>query len=317
VTSAMWANSGPAGPAPDQPGRPADPGPVGGGLGGLGGLLPAGRQKPGRFVMTPARRAAILIGVPIVFIIFITSGYSVVSNTGTGSFPVSESVAIPNGKLTMNLGGGGAKLQGSDAMSATARISGTVSYHLARPSLSTQAGGISLRCPKVDTGNCSLNATVDVPAGIALSVGTGGGDLTASGLSGGATVTTDGGNISLTDVTGGLALNSGGGNVQASHVSGQAVTISADGGDITGSAITASRLVAGSGGGDVRLTLSTSPRHLEVTTDGGNVTIVVPSGRYVVNTSAGGGTISAIPSSAGAADVITVSSGGGDISITD
>jgi hypothetical protein len=318
VTSAMSANSGSANSGSANP-RPANPGPVGGGLGGLGGLLPAGRPQSGRLVMTPARRAAILIGVPIVFLIFVAGGFSVVGGVAAGSFPVTESVPIPSGKLTMNLGGGGATLRGSDMNSATARVIGTVTYHLTRPTLRVAAGDISLNCPKVNTGNCNLNATVDVPAGIALNVQTGGGYVTASGLSGGATLDTDGGELTLTNATGpsDLALASGGGDVHVSQVSGPVVTVSADGGNITGSAIAATRLTAGSGGGDVTLTLTTAPRDLQVTSDGGNVTIVVPQGTYVVDEDASGGTVSGISSSPGAQDTISVSSGGGNISVTD
>ena len=47
------------------------------------------------------------------------------------------------------------------------------------------------------------------------------------------------------------------------------------------------------------------------------MTIVVPHGKYIVNANADGGTVDAISSAPGATDVITVSSGGGDISITD
>lgn len=304
MTSAMSANPGPANPGP-------------GGL-GPGGPLLAGRPGAGRLVITPARRAAILIGVPIVLLIFITGGFSVVGNTGTGSFPVSASVLLPQGKLTMNLGGGSATLQGSTAVSATARVSGTVKYHLARPSLRTEAGSLSLSCPAVDEGNCSMNGAVDVPAGTALTVATGGGDLTASNLSGGGTLGADGGNITLSQATGDFALTSGGGDVRASRVSGQDLTISANGGSIIGSAITATRLVAGSEGGDVTLTLATSPRDLQVSSDGGNVTIIVPPGKYIVSANASGGTVSSsIPDTPGAQDMITVSSSGGDISISE
>ena len=312
MTGAMPSDSGSANPGQ------ANPGPVGGGLGGLGGLVPADRLLGRRLVMTPARRAAILIGVPIVFLIFVAGGFSVVSGAAAGSFPVSESVPIPGGKLTMNLGGGGATLHGSDMNSATARVIGTVTYHITRPSLRVAAGDISLNCPKVNTGNCNLNASVDVPAGIALNVQTDGGNLTASDLSGGATLNTDGGELTLTNATGdsALALASGGGDVHVSQVSRPAVSINADGGNVTGT-VSAPQVTAGSGGGDVTLTLTTPPRDLQVTSDGGNVTIVVPRGTYIVKESADGGNVSGIDSSAGAQDTISVSSRGGNISVTD
>jgi len=278
--------------------------------------MPSGGPLASRLVMTPARRAAILIGVPIVFLIFIAGGFSFVGSAGTGSFPVSASIPLPTGKLTMNFGGGSGTLQGSSAVSATARVNGTVSYHLRRPTLRTTAGNFSLACPAVDEGNCSLNGSVDVPAGTLLTVATGGGDLTASSLTGGGTLDADGGNVTLSQATGDFTLTSGGGDVRASHVSGQVITLSADGGNVTGSAITATRLTAGSGGGDVTLTLASSPRDLQVTADGGNITIVVPPGTYIVSANADGGSVnSSIPSTPGAQDVISATSGGGNISI--
>ncbi|HUN31302.1 MAG TPA: DUF4097 family beta strand repeat-containing protein [Trebonia sp.] len=280
--------------------------------------MPPGRPLAlGKLVMTPARRAAILIGVPIVFLIFIAGGYSFVGSAGTGSFPVSASIPLPKGQLSMHFDGGSGTLQGSSALSATARVNGTVSYHLARPTLRTGAGTLSLTCPIVDEGNCSLDGSVDVPAGTVLTVTTGGGNLTASNLSGGGTLGADGGNVSLSQATGDFTLTSGGGSVRASHVSGQMMTMSADGGNITGSAITATRLTADSGGGDVTLTLNSSPRDLQVTADGGNITIVVPPGKYIVNANADGGTMdSTIPSTPGAQDVISATSSGGNVSIT-
>jgi len=279
--------------------------------------MPAGRSLPARLVMTPARRAAILIGVPIVFLIFIAGGFSVVSSAGTGSFPVSAAIPLPKGQLAMNFGGGSGTLQGSSAVSATARVTGTVRYHLTRPTLRTGAGNLSLSCPADDEGNCSLDGSVDIPAGTVLTVSTGGGNLTATNLSGGGTLEAGGGDITLSQATGDFALTSGGGNVRASHLSGPAITMSADGGNVTGSAITATRLTASSGGGNVTLSLATSPRDLQVQADGGSVTIVVPPGKYMVSTDADGGSVSsAVPSTPGAQDVISVTSGGGNISIT-
>jgi hypothetical protein len=258
-----------------------------------------------------------LIGVPIVFLIFVANGFSAVSSVSQGSYPVAGTVPLPAGKLTMDFGGG-ATLRGSDVPSAMARVAGNVTYHIGRPTLRLAAGDISLSCPVVDEGNCSLNATIDVPAGTALAVTTGGGDLSASGLAGGATLGTNGGNLTVTGATGDLALDSGGGDVSAGHISGPVVTISADGGNIGGSAMSAPTVTADSGGGDVTLTFTTIPRHLNVNADGGDITIVVPPGSYAVSANADGGNLSnTIPSTQGAGNTITVSSGGGDISLSD
>jgi hypothetical protein len=319
VTSAA-----PSDPRPSDP-RRSDPGPAGAGQANPGppgmrvaGFSLGGQPRASRLVITPARRAAILIGVPIVFLIFIAGGYSVVSNTGRASFPVSESIPLPGGALTMNLDGGSATLAGSSVQSSTARLAGTVEYQLSKPTLKVGPGDISLSCPAMDTGNCTLSASVDIPTGTALTVSTGGGDLSASDLSGGGTLSADGGNITLTRASGDLALSSGGGNVGVSHVSSTTMSISANGGNITGGTVSATHVTADSGGGNVTLTLTRVPRDLTVTSDGGNVTIVVPQGTYAVTTDTSGGTDSqTIKNTPGAADTISVSSGGGDISLSE
>jgi hypothetical protein len=259
-----------------------------------------------------------LIGVPIVFLIFIANGFSAVNGASQASFPVSGTVLLPAGKLTMNFGGGGGTLRGSDVPSTMARVAGTVQYHIGRPTLRLAAGDISLDCPVVDEGNCALNASIDVPAGTALAVTTGGGDLSATGLADGATLDTDGGNLSVTGAAGDLVLASGGGDVSADRVSGPVVSISASGGNIGGSAVSAATVTADSGGGEVTLTFTTIPRNLHVNANGGNVTIVVPRGSYAVSANAGGGNLTnTIPSALHAANAITVSSGGGDISLSE
>ncbi|HEY6792827.1 MAG TPA: DUF4097 family beta strand repeat-containing protein [Trebonia sp.] len=279
---------------------------------------PGGGTPRGRLTITPARRAAIVIGVPIVFLIFITNGFSAVTAVSQGSFPVSGTVPLPAGKLTMNFGGGGGTLRGSDVPSAMARVAGTVMYRIWRPTLRLAAGDISLDCPVVDEGNCSLNATIDVPARTTLAVTTGGGDLSASGLADGATLDTDGGNLTVTGAAGDLVLASGGGDVSADRVSGPVVSISASGGNIGGSAVSAATVTADSGGGDVTLTFTTIPRNLQVNADGGNITIVVPHGSYAVIANADGGNLAnSIPAAKGALNAITVSSGGGDISLSE
>jgi hypothetical protein len=268
--------------------------------------------------MTPGRRAALLIGVPVVLLLIVVNSYSLVSNVGKGSYPVSATVPLADGRLAMSLGGGNVTLRGSQVSSATALVAGEVTYQLKRPSLRFTPGSISLACPWIDTGNCSLNATVDVPAGTAMNVTTGGGDLSATGMTGGGTVSTDGGNLTVTDAAGDLTLTSGGGDVSAGHVSGPDVTISSNGGNIGGTGVTASTVTADSGGGDVTLTLTAVPRNLSVKADGGNVTIVVPPGAYSVSTNADGGNLNhSIENTRGARNVITVSSGGGDISLSE
>jgi hypothetical protein len=278
---------------------------------------PAAQPSARRPRLTPGRSVALLIGVPFVLFIFAANGLSLVGSVGAGSYPVSAAIPLPGGTLSMNLAGGNVTLRGSDARPATARVAGTVAYHLARPSLRLGPGGIALGCPFVDQGNCSLNASIDVPAATALTAGSGGGDLSASGLSGPLTLSTDGGDLTVSDDTGDLTLTSGGGDVNASHVSGPVLTISTDGGNIGGTGLAAPMVTARTGGGDITLTFTAIPRDVEVRTDGGDVSIIVPPGAYIVSPSTDGGSVQAFSSTPGARNVIRASTGGGDITISE
>jgi hypothetical protein len=269
--------------------------------------------------MTPGRRVALLLGVPVVLVVIAGNGFSLVQNIGKGSFSVSDTVSLRDGGLTVNFNGGDATVRGGASSAGSARVYGTVNYDLARPAVRTGPDTFSLACPPIDVGNCSLSGTVDAPAGATLTVNAGGGDLSAYGLAGPDTLDSDGGTLTVTGDTGDLIATSGGGDLNASQVSGAHVSLTSDGGTVTGTTVTAPQVTVGSGGGDVTLTFTAVPRDVRVISDGGTVKIVVPyvPHGYIVNETPDGGTVTGIQSSRGATDVITVNSGGGDINITE
>jgi hypothetical protein len=268
--------------------------------------------------MTPGRGVALVLGVPVAVALIAAGGFSVVQNLGRASFPVSYQVPVPPSGLAMNLSGGNATVRGDAPSAHTAQVSGTVSYDLARPSVRHDASGISLNCPGIDTGNCDLDATVDVAASTAVTLTTGGGDLSVSGVSGVVSASTDGGNVTATGLPGRVTLSTGGGDVTVSQLSGP-VSLHTDGGNITATGIMSTQVSAATGGGDVTLTLTQAPHDLTVSTDGGNITIVVPPapGGYIVTKTTDGGNLGGnLQSTPGATDLITAHSGGGDITIS-
>jgi Toastrack DUF4097 len=279
---------------------------------------PRGGTSRGRLPLTPGRGIALLLGVPVVLAVIVYNGYDLVLSAGGGSFPVRYNVPVTASGLTVSFGGGSATVRGGASAPGVARVSGTVTYHLARPSVRQEAGDIGLDCPWLDEGNCSIDATAAIPSGTPLTLTTGGGDLTASDLTGSATLSTGGGNITLTGAVGPLSLSSSGGDATVSNINGEAAIISTGGGNINGTGVGIPRVSATSGGGDVTLTFTTIPRNLQVNADGGNVTIVVPRGPYAVSTNTDGGNLThSISSTPRATNVITVSSGGGDISLSE
>jgi len=307
----------------------------------------AGRRAP----MTPAQRVILLLGVPATLALVAWTGYSIVAATAQGSFTDAYSEPVTGSALTMNVEGGDANVEGG-AATGSARLTETVDYGLVRPNaqpvlnVTHGAGGTSIDfgCQNWEWGgNCVSSGTAGVPARTAVtlstnggnatvgglaapvSASTNGGDLTVSSLTEGGTLSSDGGNVTATGITGETTILSAGGDVNADQVTGN-LDVSTDGGNIQGTALSSPDISAdtnmgggGPPGGDVDLTLSSVPKNLQIVSGGGNVTLILPPGgaSYDVRINADGGTVSsAVTSSSSAANMITVNSGGGDVTIS-
>lgn len=252
--------------------------------------------------LTTGRRAALAIGVPLSLLLIADMGLNLVSSVGRGEIPVSYSIPVSAGRVSVSASGGDVRVQQAAAAGGQARLAGTAYYSLIRPHITehTAAGAASFALDCVfPVGNCGLNATVSVPEHAAVSVSTGGGDVTAAGTDSAVTVTTGGGDVSVNGASGDLSLSTDGGNINAT-------------------AVTAPRVAAASGGGDIEIDFTQVPRNVRIRTDGGNITIVVPAGavQYHVSASTDGGNVSkSVPESTTSPNVITATSGGGDITI--
>jgi hypothetical protein len=280
---------------------------------------PPPRPGQGRAALplTPARRVALLIGVPVCLALTGYLGFDLVAMAGQGHFHFSHTFAASTKQLSVDAGGGNVVIEPT---SGPARLSGDAYYSLIRPTITEHdsADSATLAYPcDLPVGNCGLNATVSVPAGMAVTISSGGGDLTASDLTGNVSLSADGGDLSATAITGDVSLQTGGGNLTATRVAGD-VDLGASGGDITATAIDSPRVTADSGGGNVEIVFTQVPQDVQVSADGGDVTIVVPAGlaTYDVTASADGGNLSdSVPQSPSSPRKISASSGGGDVII--
>ena len=232
--------------------------------------------------MTAGRRVALAIGVPLCLVLTANTGWDLVANVGRGTFPVDYHIPAAAHRVSVTTSGGSVVLR--QIAGGQPSVVGTATYSLVRPHITERltAGEsvITYRCVFWE-GDCGFDGTVSVGAGTAVSVSTGGGDVTAN------------------RVSGDLALSTGGGNVQVTGVA--ATQVSAD-----------------TGGGDVEIVFTQVPRNVQVSTGGGNITIVVPPGsaQYHVTASTGGGNVNdAVPQNTSSPRVIDASSGGGDITI--
>jgi hypothetical protein len=282
----------------------------------------ATHEGPGRAALplTPARRVALLIGVPACLAVTGFTGFDLIAMVGQGHFHFSHTFAATTRQLSVTDAGGNVVLE--QAATGPARLSGSGYYSIVRPNFTEHATatsavfGIDCNFP---VGRCGLDMTVSVPTGTAATVSTGGGGLTADRMTGDLALHTDGGNIQANDTTGDVTMTTGGGDLTADHVAGDHLSMDTDGGNIQATGVAETRLAATSGGGDIEIVFTVVPRDVTVRTDGGNVTIVVPRGttQYRLSASTDGGNVddNTIPYSPSSPDEITASSGGGDVTI--
>jgi hypothetical protein len=258
-------------------------------------------RPPAALRMTPGRRATLAIGVPIALILIAWFAFSLVADIGGASFAVSTTIPLQNGRLVASTGGGDITVHQGQVSDGTARLTGKVEYSLVRPTFTVSASGISLHC-RLPTGNCGLNATLDVPSHTAVDLNTGGG------------------NMQVTGIQGNVTLDSAGGNVTASGLGG-VLDFGTSGGDVDGSGLFSPHVTTDSGGGNVTLVFTAVPDYVKVGSGGGDITIVVPRGStsYHITSHASGGDYSApgVPTNDASRHTIQVDSGGGNISIAE
>jgi hypothetical protein len=274
-------------------------------------------HAPAAFRMTPARRVALAIGLPVVLSLIGFSAFDLIAQFGQASYPVSYAIPAQQGHLSVGVDGGNVTVRPGQGDSA--RLVGTVQYSLVRPVLTRDGASVSLRCRFV-FGNCGLDATLSVPAQAALTLSTGGGDATVSGLRHGVDLSSGGGNISVHGVAGQVSVSTDGGDIDLGGLAGT-LSVSTGGGNITGTTIASPHVTAHTDGGDTTLTFSSPPANLVITSGGGNVTVVLPrrDGGYAITTRTGGGNTN-VPANiinGTSPDKVSVSTGGGDITITE
>jgi Putative adhesin len=274
-------------------------------------------HPPARLTMTPGRWVALMIGVPIALALILGGGLSLVSNIGTASYHVDRAISLDHGRLVASANGSDLTVSQAQAGGSSAQLTGTVQYSLIRPDFTVTDGtGFSLRC-RLFLGNCGLDALLSVPAGTALDLTSGGGNMQVSGIQSAVTLTSDGGDISLSGSGGAATVDSGGGNLSISRLGG-ILNFTTSGGDVNGNSLTSPTITMDTGGGNVSLTFTRPPANLTITSSGGDITIVVPRGAtaYAITESTKGGDYGdKVPSNDRAANKITVDSGGGNVSI--
>jgi hypothetical protein len=268
--------------------------------------------------MTPGRWATLAIGVPIALVLIGWSAFSLVASIGGASFPVSATIPVQNGRVVASTGGGDITVHQGQVSAGTARLTGKVEYSLVRPRFTVSSSGISLHC-RLPTGNCGLNATLDVPSHTAVDLNTGGGNMQVSGIQGNVTLESAGGDVGISGIGGTADVLSGGGNLTASDLGG-VLDFGTSGGDVDGSGLFSPHVTTDSGGGNVTLVFTAVPDYVKVGSSGGDITIVVPRGHtsyHIKSTLSGGDYSASVPTNDASRHTIQVDSGGGNVNITE
>ena len=150
--------------------------------------------------MTPARRAILIIGVPVAFALLLAVAYNAVTQTYQVGYRVHVSappggqrarVSIDNADATVRPGGGSRIV-----------VTGTLRGSLRSPAFSWRPASAGLvlhsSCLLGFTGSCTMAYDIRVPRGVPVAVTDATGNLTVSGFSGQVTLSDGSGDVTLT-----------------------------------------------------------------------------------------------------------------------
>jgi Putative adhesin len=269
--------------------------------------------------MTPGRWTALAIAVPVALVLIGWTGFSLVTTVAKGSYPFSYAVPVRDGQVALNDSAGNVTLREAQASGSSARLTGTVQYGLFRPDISEFAtptgANLGVDCAAVISGDCWVNAALDIPARTAVTLWSNGGNIAASGFSSGMSLWAGGGNITVNNLSGDLQMDTeggdlaangltgtlqvateggnvnaggwtgsgtirvdtGGGDLDASGLSGD-LQLATEGGNVDASGVSSPVASIVSGGGDITLAFTQVPQNLQITAQGGNVTVILPAG---------------------------------------
>jgi hypothetical protein len=250
--------------------------------------------------LTMGRLTALVIGVPISLAVIGWGTLTAVALVSADSFQIHRSFSPSGSQLSVAVDSGNLTLVPST--DGQVHLTGIAHYALVRPTVNIETTGagvaVTVPCPWFVTNECSVDLTVAVPSGIAVTASTDAGDVTASSIS----------NLSLKTDSGNLQVTGGSGIVH----------LTTDSGQITGAAMGAANVTANADSGDVTLNFAQVPANVSVQDDSGNVVVTLPPGgtSYAVSAhSLSGNTTIGVPTNPASTDVISISVDSGNVSV--
>ncbi|MCL2464530.1 MAG: DUF4097 family beta strand repeat-containing protein [Micrococcales bacterium] len=243
-------------------------------------------------------RAWAVVGVLLGAVMIVAAGLSVAALLARHEDTVHLSLPATS-HLVLNVNAGDVTVTGGAGDTIVGTAHRTWSFR--QPSLVQSRDGdtvtLSVDCRGSFTGYCDASFDIQVPASAAVTAHTGSGMVTATGLSGDASLSTGSGDITVRNTTGALDLTTGSGMINASDVTAPRITARDSSGDITvrnttgtldlttgsgminASNVTAGSITARNSSGDVRLTGVTG--ELNLTTGSGMITVTDSSANQV------------------------------------
>jgi hypothetical protein len=291
--------------------------------------------------MTPGRRVALAIGVPIALAIIGLVALNMVANVGRAGVRVDRVIAAPDHQVRVSIDHPDVALRGAAGSGAGIRVTGTLWGPFVPPAfhLLPTAAGVAVRSRCVAwVGSCSGGLTLTTPAGMSVTASDSSGNLSASGMYGQVTLSDGSGDLVATRLSGAISLADGSGNITASGLSGHDIGVNDSSGDISVSAVAGDGLNLGdgsgeivvtglaetdvtarNGSGDVSLTFTKVPRRVDITDGSGNITLVLPPGpayyQVAASSSSGDRSVS-VKTRPSSPYVITATSDSGNVSIS-
>jgi hypothetical protein len=294
--------------------------------------------------MTPARRAILVVGVPIALAL-IVAGVAAWANdavtifTHQVSYRVAVSVPVRGSRVSVTTDNADVTFRTSTSTGGRIRVRGTLSGNLVRPTFSWQstAAGLAVHSQcRVPTGICSLRYAITAPDKLPVAVTGSSGQLNASGLRGTVALSDSSGDLTASDLAGNIRLDNNSGLIAASGLTGN-IRLDNSSGDITVSGLAgdlhfqdssggvvvnglaAPDVVGSDSSGDITLTFTKVPDKVQIRDSSGGVRLVLPPGgtAYDINASAPSGSTSiTVPQSPSSTHRITVVDQSGDITVT-
>jgi len=290
--------------------------------------------------MTPGRRVALVLGVPIALALIGLTAVNMVANVGQASLRVDRTVPVRGDQVGVSVDNPDVMLRGATASGNAFRVSGTLRGPFVPPrfDLRPTATGLAVRSHcVVPIGSCSGVLAVTVPAGLPVVISDSSGNLTASGFRGHVTLSDGSGNLGAARLSGTITLEDGSGDISASSLDGDRIRLSDGSGDITVSGLAGGSVSLTDGSGDIAvtglagtnvtghddsggltLTFTKVPRRVTVTDGSGDIALILPRGPayYQVDarSSSGGSTVS-VKTRPSSPNVITAIDDSGNVSI--